>query len=251
MKNKLILLLLFIGFTKSFGQTENNKLQISHLTGDFYVYKTFNEYKGNLIPANALYLVTDKGVVMFDAPWDKTQFQPLLDSIKAKHHKDVIMQIATHSHEDRSGGLEFYKQKGIKTYTIKLTDEILNKNKEPRAEFIMPNDTTFTVGQHRFEVFYPGKGHAPDNIVVWFNKEKVLYGGCFIKGAASTNLGNMGDSDVKEWEPSIKRVQAKFKKPLYIIPGHEDWTNIGSLNNTYKLVKEYNAKNTSDKLDKK
>ena len=35
------------------------------------------------------------------------------------------MCFATHSHEDRAGGLEFYRQKGIKTYTIKLTDEIL------------------------------------------------------------------------------------------------------------------------------
>lgn len=251
MQNKLILLLLLLGIAKSFGQTENNKLQISHLTGDFYVYKTFNEYKGNRIPANAMYLVTDKGVVMFDAPWDKTQFQPLLGSIKAKHNKDVVMQIATHSHEDRAGGLEFYKQKGIKTYTIKLTDEILYKNKEPRAEFIMPNDTIFAVGQHRFEVFYPGKGHAPDNIVVWFDKEKILYGGCFIKGATSTNLGNLADSDVKEWDGSIKRVQAKFEKPLYIIPGHEDWTNIGSLKNTYKLVKGYNVKDASEKLNNK
>jgi metallo-beta-lactamase class B len=243
---KLASIILFLAlWSNSFGQSKNSPLQISHLTGDFYVYKTFHDYNGTLISANALYLVTDKGVVLFDAPWDETQFQPLLDTIKAKHHKDVVMCFATHSHDDRAGGLDFYRQKGIKTYTIKLTDEILKKENKKRAQFIIPNDTTFTVGHHTFEVFYPGKGHASDNIVVWFNKEKVLYGACFIKSAAAKDLGYLADSDVKEWAKSIKKVQTKCKNPVYIIPGHEDWTNTESLNHTLKLVQEYNAAKAS------
>ncbi|WP_316634651.1 subclass B1 metallo-beta-lactamase [uncultured Flavobacterium sp.] len=245
---KLISIILFFAIlSNSFAQTKNSPLQISHLTGDFYVYKTFHDYKGTLISANAMYLVTDKGVVLFDAPWDVTQFQPLLDTIKARHNKEVVMCFATHSHEDRAGGLEFYSKKGIKTYTIKLTDQILEKNKEPRAEFVIPNDTTFTVGQHTFEVYYPGKGHASDNIVVWFGKEKVLCGACFIKSVEAQDLGYLGDSDVKEWKKSIGKVKAKFKNPKYIIPGHEDWTNTESLNHTLKLVDEYLAQKSSRK----
>lgn len=241
MRKLASIVLFLIILSNSFAQSKNSPLQISHLMGDFYVYKTFHDYKGTLISANAMYLVTDKGVVLFDAPWDKTQFQPLLDIIKAKHHKEVVMCFATHSHEDRAGGLEFYGKKGIKTYTIKLTDQILEKNKEKRAQFVIPNDTTFTVGQHSFEVYYPGKGHAPDNIVVWFNKEKVLYGGCFIKSTEAKDLGYLGDSDVKEWEKSIKKVQSKFKNPKYIITGHDDWKDLSSLNHTLKLVQEYNV----------
>lgn len=245
---KLAFIILFLTILpNSFGQSKNSPLQISHLTGDFYVYKTFHDYKGTLISANAMYLVTDKGVVLFDAPWDKTQFQPLLDSIKAKHNKNVIMCFATHSHEDRAGGLEFYGKKGIKTYTIKLTDDILKKNNEKRAKFVIPNDTIFTVGKYKFEVFYPGKGHAPDNIVVWFNKEKILYGGCFIKSTEAKDLGYLGDADVKEWEKSIKKVQSKFKNPKYIITGHDDWSDLRSLNHTLKLVQDYNAAKASIK----
>ncbi|MFW0736140.1 subclass B1 metallo-beta-lactamase [Flavobacterium sp. T12S277] len=239
---KLALIVLFLAqLTNSYAQSKNSPLQISHLTGDFYVYRTFHEYKGTKISANAMYLVTAKGVVLFDAPWDKTQFQPLLDSIKTKHNKEVIMCFATHSHEDRAGGLEFYRKKGIKTYTIKLTDEILEKNKEGRAEFVIPNDTLFTVDKYTFEVYYPGKGHASDNIVVWFNKEKVLYGGCFIKSVEAKDLGYLGDADVKEWQKSILRAQSKFKNPKYIITGHDDWTDLSSLKHTLKLVKEYNG----------
>ncbi|MBF4491437.1 subclass B1 metallo-beta-lactamase [Flavobacterium sp. JLP] len=247
MRKLASIILFFVLLSTSFGQSKNSPLQISHLTGDFYVYKTFHDYNGTLISANAMYLVTDKGVVLFDAPWDRTQFQPLLDSIKAKHNKEVVMCFATHSHDDRAGGLDFYRQKRIKTYTIKLTDEILKKNNEKRAEFVIPNDTTFTVGQYTFQVYYPGKGHAPDNIIVWFDKEKVLYGACFIKSADAKDLGYLADSDVKEWEKSIKKVQAKFKNPIYIIPGHEDWTNTESLHHTLKLVQEYLAKPSNKK----
>ncbi|MFH6935473.1 subclass B1 metallo-beta-lactamase [Flavobacterium sp. FlaQc-30] len=240
---KLASIVLFLVLaSNSFGQSKNSPLQISHLTGDFYVYKTFHDYKGTKISANALYLVTSKGVVLFDAPWDKTQFQPLLDTIKARHNKKVIMHFATHSHEDRAGGLDFYRKKGIKTYTIKLTDDILKKNNEGRAEFIIPNDTTFTVGQHTFEVYYPGKGHASDNVVVWFNKEKVLYGGCFVKSISAVDLGYLGDADVKEWQKSMHKVQTKFKMPVYVIPGHDDGTTAKSLNHTLKLVNDYLAK---------
>jgi metallo-beta-lactamase class B len=245
---KLASIILFLAIlSNSFGQSKNSPLQISHLTGDFYVYKTFHDYNGALISANAMYLVTNKGVVLFDAPWDQTQYQPLLDSIKTKHKKDVIMYFATHSHEDRAGGLEFYRKKGIKTYTIKATDEILKKKNEKRAEFIIPNDSIFVAGEHSFEVYYPGKGHATDNIVVWFDKKKVLYGGCFIKSTEAKDLGYLGDADVKEWEKSIKKVQTKFKNPIYVIPGHDNWTNIASLNHTLKMVQKYNTAQTSGK----
>ncbi len=245
---KLASIILFLVIvSNSFGQSKNSPLQISHLTGDFYVYRTFNDYKGVKISANAMCLVTDKGVVLFDAPWDKTQFQPLLDSIKAKHNKDVIMVFATHSHDDRAGGLGFYREKGIKTYSGKLTDEILKKKNEKRAEFVISNDTVFTVGKYEFEVFYPGKGHAPDNIVAWFGKEKILYGGCFVKSAEANDLGYLGDANVSEWKKSIAKVQLKCKNPKYIIPGHDDWTNIESLNHTLKLVDEYLAKSTGKK----
>jgi len=245
---KLASIILFLVIvSSSFGQSKNSPLQISHLSGDFYVYRTFQNYQGNLISANAMYLVTDKGVVLFDAPWDKTQFQPLIDSIKAKHNKKIIMVFATHSHDDRAGGLGFFRAKGIKTYSGKLTDDILKKKNEKRAQFVIPNDTTFTVGKYKFEVFYPGKGHAPDNIVAWFEKEKILYGACFIKSADAKDLGYLGDSDVKEWKKSIAIVKAKCKNPKYIIAGHEDWKNTESLNHTLKLVDEYLAKSSGKK----
>ena len=223
---------------KAYGQVTESNLIITHLSDNFYVFTTFNLYKGNRIPANGMYLVTDESVVMFDTPWDTTQFQPLLDSIRIKHNKKVGMSFATHFHEDRTGGLEYYRQQGIKTYTTKKTDDYSKETGKKRAEFFMYQDTIFSVGGYSFQVYYPGHGHAPDNIVIWFQKERVLYGGCLIKSTVDNTLGNLGDANVKTYAATVKNVLEKCKRPKYIIPGHNDWSSTKSLKHTLKMAQQ-------------
>ena len=81
----IVILVLFPIFL--FAQPKKEKLTITHLTKDFYIYTTYQSYQGYLVPANGMYLITNKGVVLFDTPWDATQFQPLLDSIEKRHHQ--------------------------------------------------------------------------------------------------------------------------------------------------------------------
>jgi len=229
--------------TSIFGQASNTKLKISHLTGDYYIYTTYNTYQGSQVPANGMYLVTNNGVVMFDTPWDTTQFQPLLDSIKLKHNKNVIMCFATHWHSDKTAGLEYYRQQGIKTYTTVLTDELSKKNNKKRAEYLMSNDTLFNVGQYSFETYYPGQGHTIDNIVIWFEKEKILYGGCLIKGAEDENLGYLDDGNKTAYAATLKNVQKKCPNPNFIIVAHSDWKNINSLKHSLEMAKKLKRNN--------
>jgi len=238
MRTLLVSFSLVFSITNIFGQAKEPKLKISHLTGDFYIYTTYNTYEGSRIPAHGMYLLTNAGTVLFDTPWDTTQFQPLLDSIKSKHNKKVTICIATHWHGDRTEGLEYYKNKGIKTYTTVLTDEWSKKNNMKRAEYLMKKDSVFTVGQHSFETYYPGKGHTADNIVLWFEKDKILYGGCLIKGAYAENLGYLGDADVTAYYSTLKKVEAKYTNPKFIIISHSDWKNNNSLKHSIKLAKE-------------
>ena len=240
----IILTVAFIfSLTTIFAQAGNTKLTISHLTGDFYIYTTYNTYQESQVPANGMYLITDNGVVMFDTPWDTTQFQPLLDSIKLKHNKSVTMCFATHWHSDKTNGLDYYRQLGIKTYTTVLTDELSKKNNKKRAEFLMTKDTVFTVGQYSFETYYPGQGHTIDNIIIWFEKEKILYGGCLIKGADDENLGYLDDGNVTAYASTLKNVQQKCLKPAFIIIAHSDWKNIHSLKHSLMMARELKKKN--------
>jgi len=243
MRTIFLTMAFIFSLTNIFGQAEKAKLKISHLTGDFYIYTTYNFYEGNHIPAHGMYLLTNNGAVLFDTPWDTTQFQPLLDSIKLKHSKSVTICIATHWHSDRTEGLEYYKKQGIKTYTTTLTDKLSRENNKKRAEFLMTKDTIFNIEQYTFEIYYPGEGHTTDNIIAWFEKEKVLYGGCLIKGAEAENLGYLGDANVNEYESTLRKVQKKCSDPKYIIVSHHDWTNINSLRRSIKLAKKIKNKN--------
>lgn len=221
------------------GQEAPEDLSITHVTGDFYVYTTYHTYEGTPISAHGLYLVTEQGVVLIDTPWDSTQFQPLLDSIQHRHQQPVVMCIATHSHADRTAGLEYYREQGIKTYTSTKTDEISIAQNAKRAEFHFEQDTTFTVGQYSFETFYPGEGHTADNIVVWFEDERLLHGGCFVKSAEATDLGYIGEANLKTWPGAIKKITKKFGQPEYVIAGHQDWTDNRSLQHTLQLLKQH------------
>lgn len=237
MRLTFLIIFTFLRLNSILAQTETNKLEITHLTENFYIYTTYSSFKGVLYPANGMYVLTDSGALIFDTPWDSIQFQPLLDSIAIKHRMKAIFCLATHSHEDRTAGLEYFKNKGIKTYTTFKTDSISLKNNEKRAQFLIEKDTTFSIGGIEFETFYAGHGHTSDNIVIWFNTPDILYGGCLVKSIEAKDMGNLADANLEQWFLSIKRLENKYKSPAFIIPGHKGWQSKKALKYTLKLIK--------------
>jgi metallo-beta-lactamase class B len=211
-------------------------LKIQRLTDSVYVYTTYKPFNGQPFPSNSLYMVSDAGIVMIDTPWDTTQTQPLLDSIQHRHHQGVAMCLVTHFHDDRTGGLDILKRNGIATYSTLKTHVLCVANNEKQAEHIILNDTAFVVGRTTFETFYPGEGHTSDNIVVWFAREKVLYGGCLVKSIESKGLGNVADANVSAWSQSIDNVMRKYGKAKFVVPGHQNWSSTKALKHTKKLL---------------
>ena len=220
----------------AFAQPNTGSLEITQLTGDYYIFTTHRLLNGDPFPANGLYLVTNAGVVMIDTPWDTTQFQPLLDAIKVRHNSNVVMCIATHSHDDRTGGLEFLKRKGVKTFTSRATDEISKARGNKRAAFLFDKDTVFTVGNYTFQTIYAGAGHTKDNIVIWFEEDRIIYGGCLIKSTEATNMGYTGDADLAAWPKTIRNIKQQCVRPRYVIPGHQDWKSNNALDHTLLLL---------------
>lgn len=94
----------------------------------------------------------------------------------------------------------------------------------------------FEVGNYNFETYYAGEGHTKDNIVVWFGRNEILYGGCLIKSTESNNLGNIADANLQEWQPTNKKVIRKYPRPKFVIPGHYGWSSNKELQHTLKLL---------------
>lgn len=226
-----------------FSQPKQPSLTIRHLYDNFYVYITYGNVDGLLYPANGMYVVSNKGVVLLDTPWDTTQLQPLLDSIWQRHHQRVVLCIATHFHADRTIGLPYYTSKGIKTFSSQKTNNLCIKKGEGIAKYTFTKDTVFTVGNLQLQTYYPGAGHSADNIVVWFPKEKILYGGCFIKSVATNDIGNLSDANVPEWRWAIQKTIQRFARATYVIPGHLDGYSPQNLQHTAHLADNYLQQN--------
>lgn len=69
-------------------------------------------------------------------------------------------------------------------------------------------------------MYYPGKGHSADNIVVWLPQYKVLFGGCLVKSLDYGGLGSTTDAEV-------------------IVPGHGGWGSIELTEHTLELLKQH------------
>lgn len=213
-------------------------LKITQLNDEVYVVTTWHELETGPFPSNSLYVITEDGAVLIDTPWDTTQVLPLIDSIALRHKKEIVLCISTHFHDDRTGGIPQFNELGIPTYTTTMTRSLCEKNGNGIPSHTFLNDTLFTIADVTFETFYPGPGHAPDNIVIFIPRYDLLYGGCFIKSVESATLGNMADADVKSWLEGIKKVRKRYGKPSYIITGHQDFLSEKSLKHTQELLEK-------------
>ncbi|MBY0066673.1 EBR family subclass B1 metallo-beta-lactamase [Empedobacter falsenii] len=232
---KLFSLIALIG-SFTFGQIK--PIQIDSINNNLFVYQIFNSLNGVEYNANGMYLVTNKGIVLFDVPWQKSQYQELNDMLQEKYNLPVIAVFATHSHDDRAGDLSFYNDLNIPTYATSLTNSKLKKEGKATSKFEIELGKTYKFGNEKFVVEYFGEGHTSDNVVVWFPKYKVLNGGCLIKGADAINLGYTGEANVIEWPKTIQKLVVKHPTIKQVISGHDNWKATGHIENTFKLLEK-------------
>jgi metallo-beta-lactamase class B len=243
MKTLFTCLFAFLLSTALFAQENHSPLVINNLVGDYYVYTTFKNLDGSPFPSNSMYVVTEGGIIMIDTPWDSTQMGPLLDSMQARHNKKVIMCIVTHYHDDRTAGLGYLKSKGIITWSGRKTWQYAKDRGQILADRTFSSDTVFEFPGLSFETFYPGEGHTRDNIIIYFPIQKVLYGGCLVKSIQAQSLGNVADASLPMWPLSIKNVMVKYPKALFVIPGHQAWSDKAALKHTIKLIDKHKKEN--------
>ena len=222
----------------TFLSAQHTPLIIEQIHPNIFVHTTFNTFNGKQYAANGMYLVTKKGIVLFDTPWDETQYQPILDSIQARHHLPVIAIFASHSHEDRAGGFAYYNKIGIPTYATKETNAILKANHQAIATNEIELGKAYKIGGEKFIIEYFGQGHTSDNTVVWFPKYKILNGGCLVKSSEAIDLGNIAEADVNTWPVTIQKLMHQHPNIKFVIAGHDNWKNQGHLEHTLELLKQ-------------
>ena len=134
---------------------------------------------------NSLFLVTELGVVLVDtkgAGWG----QAVLDKIRTVTKQPVTTIINTHSHQDQTGGNDFFPTSVeiIAQDNTRLTMDKMDAFKGVRVNFLpklMFRETmTIGSGKDRVDLYYFGPGHTGGDAWVVFPAQRVMHAGGLI-----------------------------------------------------------------------
>ena len=147
--------------------------------------------------------------------------------------------IVGHSHNHCLGRLGFIQGLEIESISCELTRNICKAENLPVPATTFEKELILNFHGEKVICRHFGGGHTLDNIVVYFPKDKVLFGGCLIKSLNSRGLGYTGEADIENWDKTIEKIIKEFSKIDYVIPGHGKYGDSKLLSNTIKLVKMY------------
>lgn len=225
----------------------NSNLKLIPISDNFYIHvSNLKLQSGNNFPCNGLVYINDKKCLIVDTPTDNKLSKDLINWIKDIKNAEVIGIVPTHWHVDCAGGLKAFHDDNIISYSNKLTKDTLDMQKLESPEKTFQSEQYITVGNKKVKLFYPGPGHTRDNIVVWFDEDTILFGGCLVKSYNSKSLGYTGDAVLDKWEETLIKVKNEYPDAKIIIPGHGKPGGMELIDNSIDLVHAFNGNRTKD-----
>ena len=197
-------------------------------------FKQTNDF-GN-VPCNGMIVRNSNEVVIFDTPTNNKSAEDLINFIKEKLHCKINAIIPTHFHDDCLGGLASFHSNKIPSFANTTTIELSKANKMVVPKKGFKDSLKLSLGNTYVIVKYFGQGHTKDNVVGYFPKENILFGGCLIKELQATK-GYLGDANVREWSTTVEKVKQQYPNVKIVIPGHGEIGGKELLDYTIKLFK--------------
>jgi len=231
----IILLILFIPCVTFANDEDVKSLKIKKLSDNVYQHISYKRVEPwGLISASGLVVVNGTQAHMIDTPWTTQATKELLKWIEAKG-LTLKSAVVTHSHQDASGDLPLLNDLKVATFATSLTNKLLKLNKKEVSRHEITGNT-FELVDGVVSVFYPGGGHTQDNIVVWLPREKILFGGCFVKSLRNKTLGYTEDAMINDWPGSLQRVINRYPEIKLVVPGHGTVGDVSLLTHTQQLA---------------
>jgi metallo-beta-lactamase class B len=191
-------------------------------------------------PSNGLVVLGPQGGLLIDTPWTPEQTRLLLGWI-AQRGALVREVVITHAHDDRMGGVGELAST-VRIHALPLTVERAAALGVALAAVPLEVDARLELAGEQVGVFFPGAGHAPDNVVVSLPSRGLLFGGCFVKAGDARTLGNVADADLPSWRVAIGRVLERSAAVKVVVPGHGEPGGLELLTHTRALVDAATAK---------
>jgi len=199
----------------------SDDVTIQQIAPSVWLYTaSFNLPEYGRVPANGLMLVDKNEALLVNTPWTDSQTALLFDWAREKRQASIRKMILTHSHQDCAGGLAEVHRRGAESWALDKTADLLKAAGKPSPTHTFPEKTTVSCGNKAVELFYPGPGHALDNIVAWLPESRILFAGCLAKSLDAKNLGNTKDGDLQRYPDSLKTVKRTCPDAVLVVPGH-------------------------------
>ena len=216
---------------------KSNNLIITQIADNTFEHTSFKQTNdfGN-VPCNGLIVINSKEAIIFDTPTNDKSSTELINWIKETLHCKINAIIPTHFHDDCLGGLKAFHENNIPSYAYFKTIELAKEN-----NFVVPKNSfgdslILKVGNENIIAKFFGEGHTKDNVVVYFPREDVLFGGCLLKEVDATK-GYLGDANVTDWSIKNKKIKKEYSNVKIIVPGHGEYGNKKLLDYTINLFK--------------
>lgn len=213
-------------------------IELREIRPGVWLHTSYYTYPGgNRFPANGLVVRDGDGLLFIDTAWGELRTLALLQRIEAEIKLPVRRAIVTHHHYDRLAGVDVLEARGVEVLAHPQTRELAISlgTPVPDGELTEVTDVGGVAEVGPAEVFFPGPGHAEDNLVVWLAEQKVLFGGCAVRAAESGSLGNTASADLANWPGAIRMVASRYPGAEVVVPGHGEIGGVELLAHTLDL----------------
>ena len=186
--------------------------------------------------SNAGFVITDDGVVVFDALGTPALGRAMIAAIRKVTPQPIRRVVVSHYHADHIYGLQAFKAIGAEIWahrkaqqyltSAQATDRLAQRRMDlfpwvdDKTVIVPPDlwldgDTSFRMGGLTFQLVYSGGAHSPEDMMMYVEEDRLLYIGDLIFAGRVPYVGN---ADSAGWLKAMDKVIAL--KPVAAVPGH-------------------------------
>lgn len=182
---------------------------ITRIAGDLYRFQNNYHY--------SVFLVTPEGIIATD-PINADAATWLKSELATRFGKPVKYLVYSHDHVDHSSGGEVFADTAVVIAHENARKDIIDEDRPTAVPQLTFTDRlNIELGGKTVELYFLGRNHSDNMIVMRFPAEKVLFAVDFIP-VKTLAWKNLTDAYIPDWMNALGRVEAMEFEVL--APGH-------------------------------